>query len=149
MKIEDEIKQKKFNSEYSKLTINLVYTGNRINLKTNELLKDKNLTIQQFNVLRILRGQYPEPATVNLIIDRMLDKMSNASRIIDKLENKKLVIRKMNRVDKRCADVLITEKGLDLLKELDIVVKNNEKNNIHLSLEEVKILNDLLDKLRG
>lgn len=149
MKIEDEIKQKKFSSEYTKLIINLVYTGNRINFKTNELLKIKNLSIQQYNVLRILRGQYPDPATVNMIIDRMLDKMSNASRIIDKLEDKKLVLRKTNSEDKRCADVLISEKGLELLNELDSEIKNIEKSNIHLSLQEVKILNDLLDKLRG
>ena len=149
MKIEDEIKQTKFNSEYTKLIINLVYTGNRMNFKTNELLKVKNLTLQQYNVLRILRGQHPNPATVNMIIDRMLDKMSNASRIIDKLEDKKLAVRKINLKDKRCADVTISEKGLELLKELDSEIKNIEKSNIHLSLQEVKILNDLLDKLRG
>lgn len=149
MKIEDEIKQTKFNSEYTKLIINLVYTGNRMNFKTNELLKVKNLTLQQYNVLRILRGQHPNPATVNMIIDRMLDKMSNASRIIDKLEDKKLAVRKINLKDKRCADVMISEKGLELLKELDSEIKNIEKSNIHLSLQEVKILNDLLDKLRG
>jgi len=149
MKIEDEIKQKKFNSEYTKLIINLVYTGNKMNFKTNELLKVKNLTIQQYNVLRILRGQHPNPSTVNMIIDRMLDKMSNASRIIDKLEDKKLVVRKINFEDKRCADVMISEKGLELLKKLDSEINNNEKSYIHLSLQEVKILNDLLDKLRG
>ncbi|HQY21110.1 MAG TPA: MarR family transcriptional regulator [Ignavibacteria bacterium] len=149
MKIEDEIKQKKFNSEYTKLIINLVYTGNKMNFKTNELLKVKNLTIQQYNVLRILRGQHPNPSTVNMIIDRMLDKMSNASRIIDKLEDKKLVVRKINFEDKRCADVMISEKGLELLKKLDSEINNNEKSFIHLSLQEVKILNDLLDKLRG
>ncbi|HRA99319.1 MAG TPA: MarR family transcriptional regulator [Ignavibacteria bacterium] len=149
MKIEDEIKQKKFNSEYTKLIINLVYTGNKMNFKTNELLKVKNLTIQQYNVLRILRGQHPNPSTVNMIIDRMLDKMSNASRIIDKLEDKKLVVRKINFEDKRCADVMISEKGLELLKKLDSEINNNEKSYIHLNLQEVKILNDLLDKLRG
>jgi len=149
MKIEDEIKQKKFYSEYTKLIINLVYTGNKMNFKTNELLKVKNLTIQQYNVLRILRGQHPNPSTVNMIIDRMLDKMSNASRIIDKLEDKKLVVRKINFEDKRCADVMISEKGLELLKKLDSEINNNEKSYIHLNLQEVKILNDLLDKLRG
>ena len=75
--------------------------------------------------------------------------MSNASRIIDKLEDKKLAVRKINLKDKRCADVMISEKGLELLKELDSEIKNIEKSNIHLSLQEVKILNDLLDKLRG
>ncbi len=149
MRIEDEIKQMKFSSEYAKLLINLVYTGNRISFKTNEVLKEKNLTLQQYNVLRILRGQHPKPATVNMIIDRMLDKMSNASRIVDKLELKKLAQRTMNKEDKRCADVLITAKGLELLSELDEKVKMNEKSVIHLTLKEVKTLNDLLDKLRG
>ncbi|MBK8982324.1 MAG: MarR family transcriptional regulator [Ignavibacteria bacterium] len=149
MRIEDEIKQEKFSSEYTKLLINLVYTGNRISFKTNEILKEKNLTLQQYNVLRILRGQHPNPATVNMIIDRMLDKMSNASRIVDKLELKKLAQRTMNKEDKRCADVHITSKGLDLLLELDEKVKVNERSVIHLTLKEVKTLNDLLDKLRG
>lgn len=149
MRIEDEIKQEKFSSVYTKLLINIVYTGNKISFKTNEILKEKNLTLQQYNVLRILRGQHPNPATVNMIIDRMLDKMSNASRIVDKLELKKLAQRTMNKDDKRCADVLITSKGLALLNELDEEIKASEKSVIHLTLKEVKTLNELLDKLRG
>lgn len=149
MKIEEEIKQQKFNSEFQKVAVNLIYTVSRLNFKTNEILKEKKLTLQQYNVLRILRGQHPNPATVNMIIDRMLDKMSNASRIIDKLEFKKLVVRKMNREDKRCADVLITEKGIDLLSDLDERIKIHEKEIINLNLKEIKILNELLDKLRG
>ncbi len=88
MKIEDEIKQDKFKSEYQKLAINLIFTGNWINSKNAELLKPYKLTSQQYNLLRILRGQYPKPVTVNLLIERMLDKMSNASRIVDRLVKK-------------------------------------------------------------
>ncbi|MBS1516506.1 MAG: MarR family transcriptional regulator [Bacteroidetes bacterium] len=149
MKIEEEIKQKRFDSEYAKLIVNIIFTGNWINLKTSEILKKENLTLQQYNILRILRGQYPAPASVNMLIERMLDKMSNASRIVDKLEVKELAERKINPDDKRFADVLITEKGLNVLKVLDEKIKETEKNILHLNKTEVKLINDLLDKLRG
>ena len=118
MRLEDEIKQKKFKDEYHKLVVNLIYTGNWAKQVNVVLLKKHNLTSQQFNILRILRGQYPGPASVNLLIDRMLDKMSNASRLVEKLRQKKLVERRENDADRQ-ADVLITKKGLELLEEID------------------------------
>ena len=121
MKLEDEIHQKKFSSEFQKLTINLIYTNNWIASKHAEYFKNSDITIQQYNVLRILRGQFPNPSSVKLIKERMLDKMSDASRIIDKLKIKKLVVRKECPIDRRSVDILITEKGLELLKSLDAV----------------------------
>jgi DNA-binding MarR family transcriptional regulator len=149
MRLEEEIKQKKFNSEYHKMVVNLLFTGSWIDLKNTQLLKPFGLTLQQFNIMRILRGQYPKPATVNLLIERMLDKTSNASRIVDKLVNKKLATRKTCPEDRRSVDVLITEKGLELLKKieaLEVEFKDKFKN---LSENEMKTLNNLLDKMRG
>lgn len=149
MKLEDEIKQKAFRSEYQKLAINLVFTGNWVEATSSEQLKPFKLTLHQFNLLRILRGQYPKPATVNLLIERMLDKMSNASRIVDRLLEKKLVERKTCSNDRRCVDVLITRKGLDLLKKIDEVEKEWNNKFKTLSSKEAKELNELLDKLRS
>ncbi len=149
MRIEDEIKQKKFRSENQKLIVNLLLTGSWISFKSYEMLKPFQLTTQQYNVLRILRGQYPEPATINLLIDRMMDKMSNASRIVDRLETKKLVERKLKAEDRRCVDVMITEKGIKLLEKIGEREKEYENNLFNLTAKEAKLLNGLLDKLRG
>ncbi len=148
MKLEDEIHQKKFSSEFQKLTINLIYTNNWIASKHAEYFKNSDITIQQYNVLRILRGQFPNPSSVKLIKERMLDKMSDASRIIDKLKIKKLVVRKECPNDRRSVDILITEKGLELLKSLDVVDEAPKELFKSLTIVEVKTLNDLLDKLR-
>jgi DNA-binding MarR family transcriptional regulator len=149
MKLEEEIKQKKFNSEYHKMVVNLLFTGSWIGLKNSQLLKPYGLTIQQYNILRILRGQHPKPATVNLLIERMLDKTSNASRIVDKLVNKKLATRKTCPEDRRSVDVLITEKGIELLEKIETVEDEFKDNFKNLSEIEMKTLNNLLDKLRG
>ena len=148
MKLEDEIHQKKFSSEFQKLTINLIYTNNWIASRHAEYFKNSDITIQQYNVLRILRGQFPNPSSVKLIKERMLDKMSDASRIIDKLKIKKLVVRKECPIDRRSVDILITEKGLELLKSLDYIDTTSEQLFKSLSPKEIKTLNDLLDKLR-
>jgi len=100
----------------------------------------------QFNLLRILRGQYPKPATINLLIERMLDKTSNASRLVDKLEAKNLVTRKQCPNDRRTVDVLITQAGLDLLSRMDEEDIYQAINN--LTEPEARQLNLLLDKIR-
>jgi len=149
LKLEDEIHQKKFSSEFQKLTINLIYTNNWIATKHAEYFKNSDITIQQYNVLRILRGQFPNQSSVKLIKERMLDKMSDASRIIDKLKIKKLVIRKECANDRRSVDILITEKGLELLKSLDNVDEAPKELFKSLTVSEIKTLNNLLDKLRN
>lgn len=148
MGIAEEIKQKEFKSEYSKVIINIIYTNAWLNQKHLELFKTQGLTIPQFNILRILRGQHPAPSTVNLLIDRMLDKSSNASRIVDKLEQKGLVVRKQCSNDRRAVDVFISDSGLDLLKELDSQMEELESSINKLTDVECKTLNALLDKLR-
>lgn len=111
--------------------------------------KNEEVTLQQYNVLRILRGQYPKPATVNLIIDRMLDKMSNASRLVDKLQANGYVSRTKNAIDKRAVDVLITDKGLRFIEKMNAKLLDFETNTFDLSETEIKTLNLLLDKMRG
>lgn len=149
MKLEDAIKQSKFKDEYHKLGVNIIYTSNWMAEQRIKHFKEFDLSPEQYNILRILRGQYPDPATVNLLIERMLNKMSNASRLVEKLRKKGLVERKTCKDDRRACDVLITEKGLRLLKKLDITEKEWIKMISHLSENEVKKMNNLLDKLRG
>lgn len=149
MRIEEEIKQQKFENEYQKLMINLLFSGKWVTDFTNHFLKEYDISSQQFNVLRILRGQHPKAATVNLISDRMIDKMSNVSRLIDKLENKKLVERKVCKKDRRQVDILISSEGLQLLKRIDESDNQLESNMKNLSSKEATQLNDLLDKLRS
>lgn len=148
MGIAEEIKQRSFKSEYSKAIINVIYTNSWLHQKHLEVFKDYGITTPQFNILRILRGQHPNPSTVNLLIDRMLDKSSNASRIVDRLEHKKLVVRKQCSNDRRAVDVFISAEGLKLLSDLDEEMNKLEKNTNNLTEEESSTLNYLLDKMR-
>lgn len=149
MKIEDEIKQEKFKSEHHKMVINILFTSKWIEQRNNEVLKPYNISGQQFNILRILRGQHPKCATMTLLQDRMLDRMSNASRLVEKLRIKGLVERKENDEDRRQVRVTITEKGLILLNELDSYMSARESIFQSLTNDEVIMLNNLLDKLRN
>lgn len=150
MKIGNEIKQTKFKSEYQKMLINILFTSGWLTSKHASQLKPYGISSQQYNILRILRGQHPKPATVNLLIDRMLDKNSNASRLVEKLRLKKLVERAICADDRRAVNVAITKKGLDLLIELDeheesFISKELKK----ISEKEAEQINLLLDKLRS
>lgn len=149
MRIEDAIKQPRFRSPFQRLSINLVYTGNWLNTLQTGWLKPYGLTPQQFNVLRILRGQQGKPATVNLIRERMLDKMSNVSRLVEKLRAKGLLERQECPDDRRAVDVMITQQGLDLLETLDAHEAEWSARLRNLSAEEAETLSRLLDKLRG
>lgn len=149
MKLEDEIKQKIFPNEYSKVSINILYTYSYIYLNIQRFLKQYSLTPEQYNVLRILRGQYPEPCSINTIQERMLNKTSNASRLVDKLVAKKLVDRQPNAEDRRHVNVLIAKSGLQLLGSLDKPISDLHKSIIKLTESEARFLNQMLDKLRG
>jgi DNA-binding MarR family transcriptional regulator len=149
MKLEDEIKQKAFTSQYHRLTLNVLFTASWLNTQTIRVLKPFGLTPQQYNVLRILRGQNQKPASVGLIQERMLDKSSNASRLIDKLVEKKLIDRKTCPDDRRQMDVKINQKGLDLLGEIEPNIRQMDNAFKTLTEDEAKLAGDLLDKLRG
>ena len=149
MEIEKEIKQSKFKNEHHKMLINLMFTTAWLTAKHAQVLKPHGISTQQYNLLRILRGQHPKPATVNLLIERMLDKNSNASRLVEKLRIKKLVERAVCAEDRRAVNVVITQKGLDLLAELDLKEENFLSDLKTLSDEEATQMNLWLDKLRG
>ncbi|MFN6946205.1 MAG: MarR family winged helix-turn-helix transcriptional regulator [Cytophagaceae bacterium] len=149
MRLEDEIKQKSFSSEKDKAIINLIYTFNRVDYQSKNFFKQYGLTPQQYNILRILRGQHPEPCTINLLKERMLDKMCDASRMVERLRLKQLLKRKTCTNDRRSVDIIITQKGLDLLASIDPeVTQFNAQLMSGLNDNETKILNTLLDKMR-
>ena len=149
MKLEDEIFQKNFKNDYQKAAINIIYTNNWLNSLFSSFLKENSLSIQQFNILRILRGQHPQPASVKLLKERMLDKMSDASRLVEKLRLKGLIKRTISSTDRRNVDIFITPKGLETLKKHDTIDDLFKKQFSHLNAKEIKQLNHLLDKLRS
>ncbi|GAB2788426.1 MarR family transcriptional regulator [Rhabdobacter roseus] len=148
MSIETDIKQKKFRNPYHRMAINLIYTSNWLMYKQLDVFREYSITTQQYNVLRILRGQHPKPIRVNAIAERMLDKTSNASRLVDKLLSKGLLERNECPNDRRAVDVVITEQGLELLKKLDPVISEWEENLHSLTPEEADLISSLLDRLR-
>jgi DNA-binding MarR family transcriptional regulator len=148
MKLEDEINQKKFKSETQKLIINMLYTSNWLEGKMKNFFDEAELTPQQYNVLRILRGS-KESLSTNQIRERMLDKMSDASRIVDRLIVKNLATKKTHSSDKRLVQVEITKKGLKLLENLDPKILEMEAGITGLTKTESATMNALLDKMRN
>ena len=148
MGIEEEIKSK-FKNEYQKLAVNIHLTSARIGENFQSELKKKNLTRTQYNVLRILRVQNKDSVCIGLIKERMIDRNSDVSRIIDRLHKKKLINRTENKEDRRLRDILISNKGLDLLADLDQYEQLFESEFNHLDIKEINTLNNLLDKLRS
>lgn len=148
MSLEKDIKQAKFRSEHQKAAVNLIYTYNWMMERQKNFFDVENITPQQFNILRILRGSYPKPISTLQIRERMLDKMSDTSRIVDRLVIKGLADKKASVTDKRLVDVVITEPGRDILERLD--QKHDKMDAIleKLSEEDAKLLNTLLDKIR-
>ena len=150
MKIEKEINQTKFKNERQKAAINLIFTASWLNQLSAETLKPFNISIQQFNILRILRGMSPEPASVKLLTERMIDKMSNASRLVDKLKSKGLVERNSCPHDRRQVDICITRKGLRLIEKASEALESNHQDKLEtITEEDAQLLNELLDRLRG
>ncbi len=149
MKLEEEIKQSKFRNEHHKLAVNVIYTYSWLTNIQSRMFNEYHITSNQYNILRILRGQHPEPASINLLKERMLDKMSDASRLVERLRIKGFVRRDLSSNDRRRVDVIITVKGLKLLAEMDKLNQKADAIFQNLSLDEAKELNNLLDKLRG
>ncbi len=149
MKIEQEIKQTKFRNPQHKATLNLLYTASWLEGRNQDFFKPFGITNQQFNILRILRGQHPNKISGSEIKSRMLDKNSDVSRLLDRLIIKKLAVKSKCPDDKRAADIAITEKGLQLLKALDDKMDQIESKAINLTPAEAVKLSSLLDKCRG
>lgn len=149
MELEKEIISNNFESSYHKSAVNIIYTYSWLMTQLKNRLVKHDLTVQQYNILRILRGQLPKPATVNLLKERMLDKMSDASRIVDRLIQKELVTRETNKTDRRAVDIRISEKGLDILTLLDPLMTGRDFLEGNLTENEAELLSSLLDKFRG
>lgn len=148
--LERLIKQKvPFSSPEMKAQIGMLYLSYCMNSQSQKIFKSFDITLQQYNILRILRGQYPNPANISMLKDRMLDKMSDASRLVDRLANLGLVSRRPNAQDKRNTDVLITQKGLDLMQEIDNL--EFEKNTLfhQIPADKVEQFNEIVDQLLG
>ena len=149
MSISDEIKQSSFKNEETKAVINLIFTGNYIVQRQQALMKPFGITMQQFNVLRILQGQKGQAISVLSITERMLDKMSNASRLVDKLFAKKLVSRVQCEKDSRAVDVYILPAGSALLTQIEVHLDEFGKQISQLGEENLTQLNELLDQFRA
>jgi hypothetical protein len=146
--LEQEIQQTHFASEHIKATINVLFTANWLQNKISAKLKPFNLTHEQFNVLRILRGSHPKSMCQKDILSRMIAPNSNVTLIINKLIDKSLVNVEMSEKDKRAYNINITKEGLTLLKSLDKELNSLSDVATTLSISEAFHLNALLDKLR-
>lgn len=145
--LERLIAQNAFTSEEQKSIIGLIFVGNWITSRHQRFFKQYEITLQQFNILRILRGQYPNAANIGLLRERMLDRMSDVSRLVERLRIAELAERTPNENDRRSVDVKITKKGLSLLKDIDENMQEMYQLTSGLSDKEMKSLNELLDKL--
>jgi DNA-binding MarR family transcriptional regulator len=149
MGIQEEIKQNKpFQDEFEKLVINIMYTSSWLNSINSQRLEPFGITPQQYNVLRILRGKFPEAYSNQEITERMIDKSSNSTRIVDKLKLKKLLDRKENKADRRQVAIKITEAGLKLLKDIESSPNILKKHFKNISEQSAKMMNEMLDTIR-
>lgn len=148
MSIENDIQQTKFNSEYHKMNVNLIFTYNWAMERAKRFFEKADLTMQQYNILRILRGA-GKPLSTLQIRQRMLDKMSDTSRIVDRLLKKGLVEKVICQNDRRLVDVTISEKGLELLNNLDNHTHELDSHLRNITIDEARTMNQLLDKLRN
>jgi len=149
MDLQKATQTSRFESIHQQAIVNVLYTNGWCNDGIKKVILPYDITPHQFNVLRILRGQYPNASTINLLKSRMLDKMCDASRIVDRLVQKELVVKNVNSHDKRAVDILISQKGLDLLEQMDEEVRLSAMIESNLTEEEAGLLNSLLDKMRG
>ncbi len=149
MGIQEDIKQKRaFRNEYQKAAVNLIFSYGWLQEQIRLSIEPFDITMQQYNVLRILRGSYPDPISTQEIRKRMLDKMSDVSRIVDRLILKKLVVKRVCDSDKRLVDVTIGQTGLELLAQMEQLEGDMDKLMGALTEAEVMQLNFLLDKMR-
>ncbi len=149
MALENDIKQEKFVSEYQKAAINILFTGSWLYNINAGFLKQYGITPEQFNVLRILRGQHPKAMMLANVTCRMIDKSSNATRLVEKLRQKGMVKREICEGNRRQVDISITEKGIALLKKLDSEGPGWLETLKNISKADARELNRILDKLRS
>lgn len=148
MKLEEELKQKQFKSEHQKAVLNILFTGHWLDSQNTKILKPYGISPQQYNVLRILKGQFPNAISVNNIMGRMIDKMSNTSRLVEKLRQKELIERVICEHDRRQVDVKITDNGIKLLEKLTSKMDDFDQLINNITIGEAKLINTILDKVR-
>lgn len=148
MGIEKDIQQTKFRNEFQKMGINIIFTANWLNEKLGHILCNEEITIQQYNILRILRGS-DTPLSTHKIRERMLDKMSDTSRIVGRLLTKGLVDKSPSVKDKRLVDITLSKKGIQLIGKLDQLNDQIDKLLKGVDENEAKQINQLLDKMRA
>lgn len=149
MQIESEIKQKKFLNEFIKLDVNIMFTASYLGHFKSCILKPHEISWQQFNILRILRGHHPEPASIKSLSERMVDRNTNTSRLVDKLVKKELVQRETNETDRRLVDISITTLGLKKLEKCSVELEEALTKKLgNLSLSQAEAMNHWLDKIR-
>jgi DNA-binding MarR family transcriptional regulator len=150
MKLEEELKMKQFESPHHRTLLNIMFTSSWLGDRMSGITKPYDISEQQYNVLRILRGQKGKPVNLMDIQERMLHKTSNATRLVEKLRQKGLVERVLCEQNRRKVEISITRKGLDLLAELDPILNTKDTEMFTtLTNKEAILLGDLLDKLRG
>ena len=149
MRLEEEIKQPHFNDPFEKAILNVRFTNGWLDQIILSVLKQYGLSEEQYNVLRILRGQHPTSSPLQLISERMLNRMSNVTRLVEKLRCNSLVTRNVCPENRRKVDILITEEGLALLDEVAPVLAAEIHRHQHITPEETAELNRILDKFRG
>jgi DNA-binding MarR family transcriptional regulator len=147
--LSEEIKQTGFVDERHELAVNILHTASWYKSINSNFFKPFGLTPNQFNVLRILRGQKSKPCTLHTVSERMVDKSSNTGRIIDRLLDKQLVNRCENKIDRRQVDLTISTAGLELLSEIDKHMSEMSSIMDNLNDHEVETLNQLLNKLKN
>ena len=148
MKIEEAIQQSTpFKNEFQKATVNLLYTYGWLTDKLKSFFSEFDITLKQYNILRILNGA-GKPVSTSYLRERLLDRMSDTSRIVDRMCSKGYVIKNLCKNDRRLIDISLTEKGISLLNE--IKTREGEMDTMfrHISEKEAEILNDILDKMR-
>lgn len=149
MGLEQDIKQEKFHNEFEKVVVNILFTASWLYNRNASRLKPFDITPEQYNVLRILRGSHPKPLMLSEVTCRMIDKNSNATRLVEKLRQKGFLNREICENNRRQVDISITEKGLEVLKKIDFEAEAWIETLKIISKNEAEELNRVLDKLRG
>lgn len=145
----EAVKQKNFRSEQAKAALNIIFTANQLEETSRDLLKSYDISSEQYNVLRILRGRHPDSYALQEIRDRMLNRWSNVSRLVEKLRKKGYLQRRTQEDNRRKVKIMITPKGLEFLKELEDLPIARDLYDKALTADEAKQLSDLLDTFRS
>lgn len=149
VKLEQAIQSTKFRSEVHKAGLNILYTAWWLKTVMSKELKEFGLTHEQYNVLRILKGKYPDQMCVRDVACRMIEKSSNVPRIIDRLEIKKLVKRSTSAIDKRETVIILTQSGITILEATTNMINQVMDGILIVSNQEAHTLNQLLEKVRS